>query len=148
MTDLFGHTELRALSWKEPFASLMLHGKIETRKWKTDYRGDVLICAAQKPYTEIELGYISGVYQTERILQLLSRNRDFHKNLGKAIAVGELVGCRPMRQEDENKCFVKYREGLWCHIYDNVRAIEPIDFKGKQGWKKLDEDFRKQIKCL
>ena len=29
---------IRSLVWKEPFASLMLQGKIETRTWSTKYR--------------------------------------------------------------------------------------------------------------
>lgn len=46
---------LRALSWKEPYATLMLHGKVETRTWPTDYRGLVLNCVALKDYARIPL---------------------------------------------------------------------------------------------
>lgn len=37
---------------------------------------------------------------------------------------------------------------LYCHFYENVQPIEPIPFKGQQGWKKLDQDFISKIKTL
>jgi hypothetical protein len=129
--------EIRALSWKQPYASLMLHGKIETRSWSTKYRGKVLICASKKPYYEIELLGISGDVQTQRIFELIN-SKGMKEPTGKAIAIGELVDCRQMEKEDEQKTFVKYRPGLWCHVYDNVRPICPFNWKGTQGWKKLD----------
>lgn len=58
--EKYGDVELRALSWKEPFASLMLLGKIETRVWDTKYRGLVLICASKQIYTADEIRHISG----------------------------------------------------------------------------------------
>lgn len=41
---------MKALSVKQPWASLIDDGTktIETRKWSTRYRGDLLICASQK----------------------------------------------------------------------------------------------------
>jgi hypothetical protein len=42
--------KLMALSWKQPYAELMLHGKIETRTWQTKYRGWVMVCASKQPY--------------------------------------------------------------------------------------------------
>jgi ASCH domain. len=46
---------MKAISLKEPWASLMLEGKktIETRVWKTNYRGKLLLCASKnqkRPY--------------------------------------------------------------------------------------------------
>lgn len=75
MTNLFEGEEIRALSWKEPYASLMLHGKIETRPWSTKYRGLVLVCASQKPYTEAELMGIAGVATgAQRIFNFMREN--------------------------------------------------------------------------
>ena len=41
---------MKALSVKEPWASLIRSGKktIETRTWNTNYRGKLLICTSQK----------------------------------------------------------------------------------------------------
>lgn len=148
MTDLFGNQEVRALSWKEPFASLMLHGKIETRKWSTRYRGLVLICASQKPYTEAELMGICGTSTGAQKIFNFMNGRGIKENPGYAIAIGTLVDCRLMELEDEEKSFVEFWGHLYCHIYEDVQPIEPIPFKGQQGWKKLDQAFIDKIKVL
>lgn len=135
---------IRALSWKQPFASLMLHGKIETRTWPTKYRGLVLICASKQPYSGAMVQRICGELQTYRLqTQYLGTGT---KNHGQAIAVGNLVECRPMQNGDDNACFVEYHEGLWCHVYTDVKAIEPFDFKGGMKWKKLTQEQIEQIK--
>ena len=154
--------KILALSWKQPYAELMLHGKIETRTWKTDYRGSVLICASKKLYNEQEIISISGVNQYERIKNILipyliQNARDY---TGYAIAIGNLVDCRPMTKADEDKCFVEYRKSwtvdvknkktgkikivqkkLWCHVYENVQRIEPFLWKGTQGWKTVEPNI-------
>ena len=153
---------IRGLSWRQPFASLMLHGKIETRTWKTNYRGWVLICASKKSYTSDELYYIcGGQYQYRRIIDVLGYDPSqfddlygrcdppkFDDNCGQAISVGKLVDCRPMKKEDEDDCFVSYSPNLWCHIYKDVKEIKPFPFKGKQGWSKLDKETFDKIEYI
>lgn len=144
--DLFGDPikePVRALSWKQPFASLMLADKIETRTWYTKYRGLVLICASQSPYSESEVRKISG-NQYSNMLDILRRTEP----RGVAIAVGRLIDCRRMRPEDEEKCFVQYDENLWCHVYADVRQIEAFPFKGAQGWKQLTAEQILKIKYV
>lgn len=128
--------ELKALSWKEPFASLMLHGKIETRTWHTHYRGKVLICSSQKPYSKKQILAIMGFgnYSRWQKMNLEMLN-------GHAIAIGTLIDCRPMTEDDVTNAFVKYNPDLYCHVYEDVRAIEPIPFKGQVGWKNMPADF-------
>jgi hypothetical protein len=143
---------LKALSLKEPYASMMLHGKIETRTWPTNYRGLVLICASQKRYTPDEIDHISNYQQRTAMSWKIQRTGSFAFvfdstfHLGHAIAIGRLVDCRPMTWEDEEKTFVISRADLWCHIYEDVTAIEPIPFKGGQKWRNVSYDFIKQIK--
>jgi len=155
---------MKALSWKQPFASLMLHGKIETRTWSTNYRGLVLICVSKKPYSLKEVLDICGDYQHMRIVDTLGYEiSQFNDVCGYAIGVGNLVDCRRMTPEDEDDCFVKYNPSaiieihenyrevhypLWCHIYENVKEIEPFPFKGKQGWSTVDESIISKIKYL
>jgi hypothetical protein len=107
--------EIRALSWKEPYASLMLHGKIETRKWNTNYRGWVLICASKHPYNDDSVRNISGLQDYDRIYNTLGYwlDNSITDYLGRAIAIGRLVDCRPMQKSDEDKCFVKYYPDLF-----------------------------------
>ena len=136
------NTNIRALSWKEPFGSLMLHGKIETRTWYTKYRGLVLICTSKKSYNDKELFSISGWDTYHKIYDLVK------ENTGKAVAVGNLVECRGMNLGDGEKCFVNFNSSLFCHIYEDVRAIEPFEWKGSQGWRTLTEEQKNLIKFI
>ncbi len=137
--------EIRALSRKQPYASLMLHGKMETRTWSTKYRGKVLICASQRSYSDLDILKISDIEGTKAILDTLTSNRVNASITGKAIAIGELIDCRPMTKEDEAKTFVKYCPGLWCHVYENVKELIPFPWKGTQGWKKLDFWLKQEL---
>jgi hypothetical protein len=139
MTDLFGREIVKALSWKQPFAQLMLHGKIETRTWDTAYRGTVLICVSLQPFNDFEMLDISGVSLMISIFEKLGKAFPYDRHAGMAIATGTLMDTRPMRLEDEAKCFVKYSPERFCHFYENIQAIEPFPFKGAQGWKSLSE---------
>lgn len=135
---------MHALTWKEPFASLMLHGKIETRCWNTNYRGSVLICSAKVPYDSFDVERISNVNFLRQINRLLSWD-EMRLTLGCAIAVGKLVDSRLMTIHDEEKCFVTFRPELYCHVYEDVRAIVPMPWKGSRGWSLVDPDFEKKI---
>lgn len=147
-TSLFSFTldktPMRALTWKEPFASLMLHGKIETRTWPTKYRGEVLICAGKQPYNSDQIFNICGAEQLKR-LPYLGEPYGKRTTFGHAIAVGTLVDCRPMRPEDADACFVEYWKELYCHIYENVRPIKPMPWKGSQGWGMVSTFVESQI---
>lgn len=139
-----GKIKLLALSWKQPFLSLMLHGKIETRTWKTNYRGWVLMCASLVGYNKEKLYEISGQVQFNRICQTINLD-EVTKFNGHAMAIGYLSDCRPMYREDKDLTFTKYHPSLFCHIYENVFPIVPIPWKGTQGWKKVDNDFINKI---
>lgn len=136
---------VRALSWKQPYASMMIHGKQETRSWDTKYRGLVLICASLQPYNVNQICSISGPHHARRVLDIVDI-----KNVprGEAIAVGRLVGSRPMRPDDMDKTFVSYYEDLFIHIYSDVRPIWPFRWKGKQGWSTLTEAEKAKIILL
>lgn len=143
-TEVLSLTGIRALSWKEPFATAMLFDKVETRTWHTNYRGPVLICASKVGYTPFETMDITGPKQSKRLFEALEKS-GLTVNPGNAIAVGRLVSCRQMTPEDEDTCFVKYHKDLWCHVYDSVKRIAPFAFKGTQGWKILDESVTNNI---
>jgi hypothetical protein len=142
--DLMAGT-MRALTWYEPFASLMLRGKIETRRWPTKYRGPVLICAAKYQYKGAELLELCGTRQLYR-MPYLGEPYGMRQTLGHAIAVGNLIDCRPMTPEDEDATFVKFAPGLFCHIYQDVKAIDPLPWKGYQGWRTVPDEFKQLIK--
>ncbi len=103
----FAHT-MKAISIKEPWATRILKdGKtIETRTWKTAYRGKLLLCASRYPKSDIS---------------------------GKAYAIAELVDCRPMRKDDESAAMCKIYPRAYSWMLDNVMTIEPFEVLGQLG---------------
>jgi len=127
----------------------MTHGKIETRRWHTTYRGWVLICASKTPYSVDTVFNISGQAGMDRITGVVSSAHCFKDMLlGKAIAIGRLVDCRLMQPEDEEKAFVEYYPDLYSHIYEDVQPIIPYEWKGTQGWKEVSMEVKEKINFL
>ena len=139
--------EIRALSLKEPYATLMLHDKIETRRRPTSYRGWVLICASKVPYSDEAIRQISGYDTYSSIFTRLGYHLDnsITDNKGKAIAIGYLSECRMMRESDADRCFVLFNRGIYCYIFEHVQQIEPFEWKGTQGWKTLTHEQKQLI---
>ena len=141
--------KLLALSWRQPYLDLMPHGKIETRTWSTSYRGWVLMCASKQPYKWHEVDMISGDEMADTIFGMMGSST-YQPITGHALAIGWLDDCRPMTRADEGKTFVQYRvpaqKPLFCHIYRDVREIEPFPWKGTQGWKEVSQDVKDTIR--
>jgi hypothetical protein len=99
---------MKALSLKEPWASLVLNGKktIETRVWKTNYRGRLLLCASKNPASAIS---------------------------GKAFATVTLLDIRKMTKKDEKKACCKIYPGAYAWILSDITPIEPYEVKGQLG---------------
>lgn len=145
LTDQISDTTIvKALSWNQPYAGLMLYGKQETRRKLTHVRGLVLICSCQKPYDLKTIASISGGLQYDRLTETLGMSGDGLVT-SQAIGIGYLTGCHQMRKEDEDACFVEYNPGLWVWEFSDVKRIEPFDWKGKQGWKDVDVETKRRI---
>ncbi len=99
---------MKALSVKQPWANMIASGEktIETRKWATDYRGDLLIVSSRQPRIE---------------------------PAGSALAVARLVDCRPMRREDEASACCPIYPGAVSWILRDIRKIRPFTVKGRLG---------------
>lgn len=141
--------QVRALSWNQPYGSLMFHGKQETRNRATKVRGWVVICTCKKFYSAETIRRISGENcQTDRVTGTLFKDESVEK-LGYAIGIGKLYNCRPMTEQDEDITFVQYRPGLFVWEFRNVHRIKPLPWRGKQGWSIVDNFFTlKQIEIL
>jgi hypothetical protein len=99
----------KAISLKQPWANLVASGKktIETRKWSTKYRGDLVICSSQNPKIE---------------------------PYGKALCIVELYDVRPMTRKDEKKACIKVYSGACAWMLRNLRPIyPPVPVKGALG---------------
>lgn len=149
-----GNQKVMALTWRQPYGLLMLppFNKIETRVWNTSYRGWVLICAGAVPYLPWQIQEISGNVQYRNIIQAVASvpEKQYAAMAGHAIGIGWLANSRLMQPADANRCFVGYNETQtrWCHVYENVRPIKPIRWKGKQGWWNVPVETIKQIIVL
>ena len=125
---------MKALSIKEPFASLVSLGikKIETRSWKTNYRGEIYIHASlTKNKIDNE--------RKEKLLKLLPDNYKFKE--GKIICKCILKDCVYMDHEfienikkDKTEYLCgHYEVGRYAWILSDVKIIDNIKIKGKLG---------------
>ena len=122
---------MKVLSLKEPYASLIANGtkKIETRSWKTSYRGELYIHAS---LTKIK----KEVLDNEELMSLLD-NQDF--KFGKIICKCNLVDCKYMNDDLINEVKKNHNEyicgeysvGRYAWILENIELIKPIEAKGK-----------------
>lgn len=119
---------MKVISIKEPFATLIKENikNIETRSWKTNYRGEIYIHA-------------SKVSDKTRTQELSDLTKNLKMNNGNIIAKATLVDCKYMDQE-----FIKeikqneteylcgyYEEGRYAWILKDIKKIKPIKAKGK-----------------
>ena len=118
---------MKALSIKQPWADLIIYGYklIETRTWKTDYRGELLICSSKSVDREA-MDYFKDLFPKD------------HKFLtGKALAVVTLKDCIKMIKEHEASALCDLYDGYSC-IIENIKPIEPFDIKGQLGLFEVD----------
>ncbi len=151
--------KIKALSLWQPWASLIAVGakKYETRSWRIDYRGPLLICASKKILSAAllrqlgekevwqkalrsALGYDilpGGVIQAEKSGYFAGH---VIKRLpyGKVVALVDLTDCLPTfnYQTDwigKEAAFGDFSPGRYAWKLENIRAIEPFPVKGRQG---------------
>lgn len=146
MESEWNKQEVKALTIKQPYASLCLEGKIETRTWQTHYRGVVLIHAAASKPSNKHIKEASGIEQSVRVAEAVKSctvNPDI--NRGKIIGIAELYDCHPMRPDHADQCFVAYNPGLWCHKFRNIQFLSPIKAKGLLNYWKPSQEIINQL---
>jgi len=104
---------MKAISLKQPWANYVASGEktIETRKWSTKYRGELLIVSSK--YPEIPPA-------------------------GYALAIAELVDCRPMIKANEKAAMCKVYPKAHSWFLKNVRRIKPFPVKGQLSIYEVD----------
>lgn len=112
---------MKALSFKQPWAELMLQGKkrIEIRKWNTHFRGKFLIHSSKIPdakamkqfgFSDLPCGFILGEAELVDV-KVYGNKAEFEKNKHLHIATGDF--------------------GNHGFILKNVKRMRPIPAKGK-----------------
>lgn len=127
---------MKAISLWQPWASAIALGfkKIETRHWKTSYRGSLLIHAAKKkiqwPSIQIQTLFKGIAFQP------------YELPLGKIVCKVNLIDCQKIfihnRPEGTEKFLGDYTPGRYMWIMDNIEPIDPFDYKGSQGFFEVD----------
>jgi len=147
---------MKAITLTQPWATLVAIGakKIETRSWRTDYRGPLAIHAAKGKYNdEYLLQKIEPFYSALHAAGIVSR---LQMPLGGVVAVCELVGVIPTAHfresspvyrrtgpdgryyryeltKDEMQ-FGDYTPGRYAWLLADVQALAvPVPAKGALG---------------
>ena len=151
-----GGKALKALTILEPWASLIACGakKIETRSWRTNYRGKIAIHAGKKfMHGSIEKFIaIEGWDRYAKMSRPLEQNNMYLEEgvtLGCIVAIADLVDCVQFthsllpgrntillngQEVAENEItFGDCTAGRWGWILENIQRIEPVPAKGQQG---------------
>ena len=130
-----GIENMRVLSIQEPYATLIMEQKkrVETRSWKTKYRGEIYIHAS------ISKAHIKRITNPE----ILDWMKDAQLHFGYIICKAQLVDCIEMTEEyiekvksEEHLEYIlgEYKVGRYAWVLENVEVLEqPIPAKGKLG---------------
>lgn len=125
---------MKVLTIKEPFATLIKNKikYIETRSWKTKYRGELYIQASVAKLSK-------DIRNRKELMNLFNEDE---LNYGKIICKCNLVDCIymtdefiKMEKEKNYDNFISghYKEGRYAWVLEDVEAIEPIAVKGQLG---------------
>lgn len=127
---------MKALTITEPYASLIRDGvkHIETRSWKTRYRGPILVHASGKA--------IPRAYRENT--DLMELVADTHP--GCILCKARLVDCIEMTDdwiatlsETERICGF-YSPGRYGWVLEDIEPVEPVPVKGKLGLWECEVD--------
>lgn len=122
----------RALSLTQPYATLMAIGakKVETRAWRTHFRGWVAIHAAKA--FPMECRVLCDRMPFGQALAEYNSVNDLP--LGQILAVTEIVHCEPTEQANVTEleaAFGNYAPGRFAIITAGVRRLKiPIQIRG------------------
>ena len=131
---------MKVLSLTEPYATIIKEGKktIETRSWKTNYRGKLYIHSSS---TKIPKEYRENKY----LMNFVDIN---NLNYGYIVCSCELIDCVEMTEEFIEKVKQNKEEyisgiydiGRYAWILKNIQILDkPIKAKGHLGIWNFDE---------
>lgn len=126
---------MKVLTLTQPWASLIGRGKsIETRSWRTPYRGRLAIHAAKGfPKDAREFTRTARVHDA---LQEDFPNREDDFTLGAIVAVVTLSDCRVMQDSEDDPFFDAYHEfdiGIGGTLTEQERAFGCYEV-GRFAW--------------
>ena len=125
---------MKVLTIKEPVATLIKNKikYIETRSWKTNYRGEL--------YIQAGVAKLSKEVKERKELSYLYNEDDL--NYGYIICKCKLIDCIEMTEEfiekekqknPNNFIAGRYEVGRYAWVLDEIEPIKPIRVKGQLG---------------
>lgn len=123
---------MKVLSLTEPWATLIMEKQkfIETRSWKTNYRGELYIHASMTK--------IKKDNKYNKLLDLIE-NKDL--NYGNIVCKCKLIDCiymdekfiKEIKNNPKEYLCGEYSLGRYAWILSDIEIINPIPVKGKLG---------------
>jgi hypothetical protein len=158
---------VRILTLWQPWASLVGRGKThETRSWKTDYRGPILIHAAARWDRDLlakclEHPFSTALAASGMLFGSDEDGWDVRMPRGAVVSVAELVRCLPtdihgiLGEKGDGKlyrisnldyAFGNWSPGRWAWRFDKVVHLErPVPWKGGQGLRNAPEELVEEV---
>jgi len=140
---------MRGISLWEPWASLVARAykRIETRKWRTNHRGQLAIHSSARPFTKRTLR------EAEELLERAGVGANLLGDLrrlpfGKILAIADVEDCVPtdgghgriVGMQFHEWRFGDYSPGRWAWLLGNLaRLAEPVPFRARQRLFRLPE---------
>lgn len=136
---------MKVISIKEPFATLITNGikRIETRSWKTNYRGELFIHASGKSLAK---EFLTNDFVVDLI-------KDMNMNYGNIICRCNLVDCVYMdekflefiKQNPIEYNLGEYKLGRYAWLLEDIEPINPILAKGHLNIWNFDGKYEYKI---
>lgn len=103
---------MKALSIHPVYAGAIFAGEktVEVRTWRTDYRGDIVICSTNKKFKDTIPGHALCV-----------------------VRLADVVTLRREHLEAAMMNAADYEPGYYAWILDDLRIIRPVPVKGRLG---------------
>lgn len=113
--------KMKALSLNPVYALQVFVGMktIECRSWKTDYRGDILICSTAKHITDTIPSHALCIVRLADIVPFTRKHLE----------------AAQMSASD-------YKQGQFAWIFEDLRYIKPFPVKGKLSLWECDEEIK------
>ena len=120
---------MKAISLHQPWASMIASGDktIETRWWRTHYRGDLLICSTKRPVVrDLPSGYALAIVTVYDCVPYKTEH-------ARAAGFDERTAINMLRLERQNN------DHFWSWMLEDIRRIkEPFKVTGRQGFFNVD----------
>ena len=129
---------MKAITLTQPWATLIAIGakRIETRSWRTNYRGPLAIHASKA----------LPAYQFRSVLEAHGFHGFYDLPFGNIVATCELIDCVQITPDNVPPApefyYGDYTAGRWAWHLSNVIALaKPIPAKGSLGlWEWVDAE--------